>query len=99
MDDPKTELLALLFLVNGYVLNVPNASQSTEELAFDEESADANDTVCGLVDHDNGVIGISRSLDGVKLGQPCIFTGVGDNSEDFEHIEMPALVVGGSERS
>lgn len=56
LDDALTELLALLALVDGNVLNVTDATETAEELAFDEDATDANDAVAGVVDEDEGVV-------------------------------------------
>ena len=56
LDDAQTELLPLLALVHGDIFDMPHTAKPTQELAFDEDGADRDDTVGRLVDDDDGVV-------------------------------------------
>lgn len=55
------------------------AAKSPEELALDEHTSDTDDLVAGFIDDDEGVVGPRGWADGVELGYPFRFAGVGDN--------------------
>ena len=93
LDDALTELLALLILVDGNVLNVTDGAEPAEELAFDEDAADADDVVAGVVDDDEGVVCAGYCAHGVELVHPGCFAEVVDDGENGEDIEVTAFVV------
>lgn len=99
LDDTLTELFALLALVDGNVLNVTDAAETAEELAFDEDAADTDDAVAGVVNDDEGVVCPRCCTHGVELVHPGGLTGVTDDGEHGEDIEVTAFVVCGRERA
>jgi hypothetical protein len=99
LDDALTKLFALLGLVDGNVLDVTDGAETAEELALDEDAADTDDAVAGVVDDDEGVVCPGHCAHGVELVHPGGFTEVVDDGEDGEDIEMTAFVVCGCERA
>ena len=99
LDDAQTELLALLALVDGDVLDVSNAAEPAEELAFDEDGADGDDAVAHVVDDDDRVVRRGRGAHGVELVHPGVFAKVLDDGEDGEDVKVTAFVVCGCERA
>ena len=99
LDDALTKLLALLALVDGNVLNVTDEAKTAEELALDEDAADADDAVAGVVDDDEGIVCLGHCAHGVELVHPRGFTEVVDDGEDGEDVEVTAFVVCGCERA
>lgn len=93
LDDALTELLALLILVDGNVLNVTDGTETAEELAFDEDTADANDAVAGVIDDDEGIVRAGYCAHGVELVHPGCFAEVVDDGKNGENIEVTAFVV------
>ena len=55
--------------------------------------ADGDDAVGRAVDDDEGVVGARRRAEGVELRAPGVLTGVCDDGEDGEDVEVAALVV------
>ena len=45
LDDAQTELLALLALVDGDILDMAHAPEATEELALEKDSTDRDNTI------------------------------------------------------
>ena len=82
MNNTQAELLALLGLVHGDILDMAHAAKPTEKLALDEDSAHRDDSVRGLVDNDDGVVCARCSTDCFELCAPCLFTRVGDDSKN-----------------
>lgn len=99
LDDALTKLFALLVLVDGNVLDVTDGAETAEELALDEDTADADDAVAGVVDDDEGVVCLGHCAHGVELVHPGVFTEVFDDGEDGEDVEMTAFVVCRRERA
>lgn len=93
LDDAQAYLLALLLLVDGDVLDVADAAETAEELALDEDAADADDRVRGLVEQDDGVIRAGARALCMELCLPALRAWVGDNGEDLEDGEVAAFVV------
>lgn len=91
--DAQSEFFALLALVDGNVLDVPDAAETTKELAFDEDGADTYDTVAGIVDDDEGVVCIGEGTHGMELVHPGCFTKVVDDGEDGEDIKLATFVI------
>ena len=85
LDDAQTELLPLLALVHGDILDMPHTAESTQELAFDEDSADRDDTVRRFVNDDNGVVCAGSGAQRFELGKPRVLTRGGDDSENRKH--------------
>lgn len=99
VDDAQAELLALLALVDGDVLDVADAAEPAQELALDEHAADAHDAVRRAVNDDDGVVCAWGSAESVELCAPRLLARVGDDGQDAEHVEVPAAVVCGRERA
>lgn len=93
VDDAQAELLALLALVDGDVLDVPDAAEPAQELALDEHAADADDAVRRTVDDHDGVVCAWGGAQRVELRAPRLFARVRDDGQDAEHVEVPAAVV------
>lgn len=93
LDDAQAEFLALLAFVDGNVLNVTDAAETAEELAFDKDGTDADDAVAGVVDDDEGVVCSGEGAHGMELVHPGGFTEVVDDGEDGENVEVTAFVV------
>ena len=93
LDDALTEFFALLALVDGNVFNVPDAAETAEELAFNENAADTDDTVTGIVDDDEGIVCFWDGAHGVELVHPGCFTEVVDDGKHGEDVEVTAFVV------
>ena len=70
-----------------------DGAEPAEELALDEERADGDDAVRGLVDDDERVVGARRGAQRFELGLPGGLARVGDDGEDGEDVEVAALVV------
>jgi len=79
LDDTQTELLPLLAFVYCDILDVTHASKSSEKLALDEYSAYSNDLVAGLVEDDDGIVGVRRLPHGVELVDPSSLSKVVDD--------------------
>ena len=93
LDNPLTELLALLALVHRNVLNMSDAAKPAQKLALDKDGADADDAVGGLVDDDETVVGVGDGAHGVELVDPGGFAKVVDDGENGENGEVAAVVV------
>lgn len=99
MDDPQSQLLPLLLLVNCNIFNMPDASQSTQELSLDKDTPNADNTVGRFVDYNNGVVGARSVTHGRELSDPCGFTWVCDDSQNFKDRQMSSVVVCGGQRA
>lgn len=99
LDDTKPELLALLALVDGDVLDVSDRAEAAGELTLHEDGADAYDAVRRAVDDDDRVVRERRVLQGGELVQVGLFTEVADNGEHAEDVKVAAVVVGRSKRT
>lgn len=99
VDDAQAELLPLLALVDGDVLDVPDAPEPAQELALDEHAADPDDAVRRAVNDDDGVVCAGGSTQCLELRAPRLFARVGDDGQDAEHVEVSAAVVCGRERT
>lgn len=93
LDDPQPELLPLLALVDCDILNVADAAETSEELAFNEDAADGDDSVCRFVDDDERVVRVRCGAHGVELRLPCCLAWVGRHGEDAEDVEVATAVV------
>ena len=94
LDDAQTELLALLALVDGDVLDVADAAEPAQELALDEDGADRDDAVRRLVDDHDPVVRARGRAQRVELRDPRLLARVRHDREHREHGEVPAPVVG-----
>jgi len=72
LDDAETQLLALLALVHGNVLNVTDTAETAEELALDEDGANAYDRIGRLVDEHDRVVGVRRGAHSIEANGPCL---------------------------
>ena len=93
LNDALTEFFALLALVYGNVLNVPDEAKTAQELAFNEDGANANDAVTRIVDDDEGVVYPGDDTHGLELLHPGFFTEVVDDGKHSEDIKVATLVV------
>ena len=93
MNNTQAELLALLALVYGDILDMAHAAKSAQELALDEDSADGDDAVRRLVDDDNAVVRPRCRTQRLELRAPPFLTGVGNDGENRKDGEVaPAIV-------
>jgi hypothetical protein len=99
LDDAYPELLSLLLLVHGDILNVAHAAQSAQELALDKQRASAYDSVRRLVDYNERVVRLRGRAHRIELGDPRRFTEIGRDSENRKDCEMPSTMVCGREWS
>lgn len=79
LDDTQAKFLALLTFIYGDVLDVTDASETTEEFTLDEEGAYSDDLVARLVEDYDGIVGARGYAHGVELIDPCCFTEVVDD--------------------
>ncbi len=99
LNDPQTELLSLLVLVDRYILDMSDASQATQELAFYEHASHTDDAVGCFIDDNNRIVCLWGSAHGVKLGDPCRLAWVCHDCQDGKYVEVATMVVGGCQRA
>lgn len=58
LNDSQAELLSLLAVIHGDILNVSHRAQPTQELALNEDGANADNAVRSLVDDNDGEVGV-----------------------------------------
>lgn len=79
LNDTEAKLLALVVFVDGDILDVADAAETTEELALDEDGANSDDLVVRLVEDDDGEVCARRCAHGVELIDPRYLAEVVDD--------------------
>lgn len=93
LDDAQADLLPLDILVDRDVLDVSDAPESAQELALNEDTTDADDSVRVAVDYDECVVGVRAVLLLVELRNPGLFAGVCDHGQHRQDLQVPTSVV------
>jgi len=96
LNDPQAKLLSLHALVDGNVLDVPDGTETADELALEEDGADTDEGIVRAVNDDNGEVRLGRwgnGFGGVELGKVLFVACVWRLREHSEELEMAAVVV------
>jgi len=78
MDDPQSQFLSLLFLVDCDVLDMPYTAKSPQKLALHEHRPNSDNSVGCFVDDDQCVVYPRGSAHGVELCDPFGFAWISD---------------------
>lgn len=93
MDNPQAKFSPLHTLVNSDIFDVTYFPQSSDELLLDENTSNANDLVCQLVDNDKGKVGIRTCTESIESGSVVCKRNLGGGGEDRENREMRACKI------
>lgn len=98
LNDTQTELLALLTLLNGNVLDVADQTKRVNELALDNQTTSSDNTVLSIADHEHVVLIIAR-LDPLVALVPLFLSDLTDSSQHTQDIEVTTAVVRSAQRA
>ena len=93
LDDPQSELFALLRCVDRDILDMSDGSQAAEKLALEEDGTDTDDAVCIFRHDDERIVRIRYRSEGVELRNVGGFAWVRNGGQDAQNRKMTAVIV------
>jgi len=96
LDNPQAKFLSLHALIDGNIFDMPDSTETANELTLEEDGADTDEGVGGTVNDNNGEIRLGRWGDGfggVELGEVLLIASVWCLREHREEFEMAPMVV------
>jgi hypothetical protein len=92
LNNPQTQFLPLLPLLNSNILNMSDQSQLMDKLALDDQTARSDDTVVPVTD-DQHVILVVAGGDPVESGIPCFLADVADGCQHAQDVQVAPVEV------
>lgn len=98
LNDPQTQLLPLLSLLDRNVLDVAHQTQRVDELALHDQAPRAHDAARAVADDEQVVLVVACSHPVVAL-VPLVRGDVADGGEYAQHVQVAIVVIGAAERT
>lgn len=96
LNNPQTQLLALLILLHRNILNVAHHTKRVNKLALHNQTSSTDNVILSIA-HDKHVILVVAGSDPVIALVPLVLADLADGRQHAQDIQVPALVVGATQ--
>lgn len=96
LNNPQTQLLALLILLHRNILDVAHHTEGVNKLALHEQATRPNDVVLAIA-HDQHIVLVIAGGDPVIALVPLVLGDLADGRQHAQDIQIAALVVGAAQ--
>lgn len=98
LNNPQAQLLPLLPLFDGNILDVADQAEGVDELALDNQAAGADDAAFTITD-DQEVVLVVAGGDPVIALVPLLLRDVADSGQHAQDVEVAAVEVRAADRT